>query len=109
MGTDILYAVDQGVATITFNRPQRMNAISPAMLDLFFARVADAAAEPEARAIVVTGNGNAFSAGIDLSLVGDMAEITTVPGTPTPTSRSRNGATASDQRWSVISAPAEAA
>lgn len=85
MSTDILYAVDQGVATVTFNRPEKMNAISPAMLDRFFARVADAAADSEVRVIVLTGAGRAFCAGIDLGGVMDLdADAPVVPGTPAP-------------------------
>ncbi|WP_207005705.1 enoyl-CoA hydratase/isomerase family protein [Trinickia mobilis] len=85
MSTDLLYSVEQRVATITFNRPEKMNAISPAMLERFFARVADAAADPEVRAIVVTGAGRAFCAGVDLGGVMDLDdEAPSVPGTPTP-------------------------
>lgn len=100
MSTDILYTVAQGVATIAFNRPGKMNAISPAMLDLFFARVADAAADPAVRAIVVTGSGRAFSAGIDLGMAGDMCSLTTVPGTPTP------GADLPPPQWGDVIGPA---
>lgn len=35
----ILYAVDEGVATISFNRPDKLNAMTPAMLQKFFAKV----------------------------------------------------------------------
>jgi enoyl-CoA hydratase/carnithine racemase len=35
----ILYPVDEGVATISFNRPDNLNALTPAMLKIFFAKV----------------------------------------------------------------------
>lgn len=64
------YGVDQGVATITFNRPEKMNALTPAMLQLFFRAVRRAAADPESRVIVITGAGRGFCAGLDLSVIG---------------------------------------
>lgn len=66
----ILYTVEAGVATLTFNRPDKLNALSPAMLDTFFGAVERAAADPEVRVIVVTGAGRGFSAGMDLGLIG---------------------------------------
>lgn len=64
------YDLDQGVATITFNRPEKMNALTPAMLQLFFRAVRRAAADPESRVIVITGSGRGFCAGLDLSVIG---------------------------------------
>lgn len=69
----ILYSVDAGVATIRFNRPEKMNALTPAMLGLFQRTVARAAADPEARVIVITGAGRAFCAGLDLAVIGNAA------------------------------------
>jgi enoyl-CoA hydratase/carnithine racemase len=64
------YGVDHGVATITFNRPEKLNALTPAMLQLFFTAVRRAAADPECRVIVITGAGRGFCAGLDLSVIG---------------------------------------
>lgn len=64
----LLYEAEDGVVTITFNRPRVMNALlSQTAIDLpsFLDR---AAAEPGARALILTGaGGKAFSAGADLS------------------------------------------
>ena len=68
--SEILYTVEAGVATLTFNRPEKLNALTPAMLSCFFARVADAAADPEVRVIVITGAGRGFCAGLDLGMIG---------------------------------------
>ena len=68
--TDILYNLADGVATITLNRPDKLNALTPAMLSDFFAAVARAGADPEARVIVVTGAGRSFCAGLDLAIIG---------------------------------------
>jgi enoyl-CoA hydratase/carnithine racemase len=71
--TDILYAVDQGVATLTFNRPDKLNALTPDMLSSFFHHTAQAAADPDVKVIVITGAGRGFSAGLDLNIIGSGA------------------------------------
>ncbi|MGL4541945.1 MAG: enoyl-CoA hydratase/isomerase family protein, partial [Polymorphobacter sp.] len=67
---DMLYAVADGVATITFNRPDKLNALTPAMLGQFFAHVDAAAADGQVRVIVITGAGRGFCAGLDLAVIG---------------------------------------
>ncbi|WP_310498261.1 enoyl-CoA hydratase-related protein [Sandarakinorhabdus sp.] len=66
----ILYAVAEGVAVITLNRPDKLNALTPDMLSAFFAAVARAGADDAVRVVVVTGAGRGFSAGLDLSIIG---------------------------------------
>ena len=66
----ILSRTDDGVATITFNRPDKLNALTPVMLEAFFDAVGQAAADPAARVIVITGAGRGFSAGLDLGVIG---------------------------------------
>src|ERR1700685_841248 len=62
---DLLYGVDGKDATITLNRPERMNALSR-NLDAEIHRALDEAdADRNVRAIILTGNGAAFSAGYD--------------------------------------------
>lgn len=65
----ILYAVEKGVATITFNRPEKLNALTGDMLNRFFIHVDEAAADPDVRVIVITGAGRGFSAGLDLGVI----------------------------------------
>jgi enoyl-CoA hydratase/carnithine racemase len=63
----LLYAVDDRVATITLNRPERQNALSEALVDEIIAAVAEADADPSVRVLVVTGaGGKAFSSGYDI-------------------------------------------
>lgn len=78
----LLYAVDQGVATITFNRPDKLNALTPAMLTDFFKLVGDASADPAVRVILLTGQGRGFSAGLDLGVIGtgQSSTVITDPG-----------------------------
>ena len=63
----LLYAVDDRVATITLNRPERHNALSQPLVDEIMQAVAQADADPEVRVVVVTGaGGKAFSSGYDI-------------------------------------------
>jgi enoyl-CoA hydratase/carnithine racemase len=54
------------VATITMNRPERRNALSLAMMTELITALRALAAQPQTRAIILAGNGPAFSAGHDL-------------------------------------------
>lgn len=65
----VVYEVSESVATITFNRPDRLNAWTPTMSERYGALLADAAADPSVRAIVVTGAGRAFCAGADMDIL----------------------------------------
>ena len=63
----ILYSVEGGVATITLNRPDRLNAFNDAMHELLREALARAAEDERVRALLVTGAGRGFCAGQDLS------------------------------------------
>lgn len=65
----VLYGVEAGVATLTLNRPQRLNAWTPEMSERYFDLLDDAGSDPEVRAIVVTGAGRGFCAGLDVQLL----------------------------------------
>ena len=63
---NILYEVDDGIATLTLNRPEKLNAYTPEMGDEIvdaFARARDDAA---VRVVILTGAGRGFCAGVDL-------------------------------------------
>lgn len=62
----VLYEVSEHVATITLNRPHRLNAISVPMLDALGTHLAQADDDPEVRCIVLTGAGKGFCSGLDL-------------------------------------------
>ncbi len=66
MNDELLYEVVDQVATITFNRPDRMNTITPRMLNDLSVRLLDADADDDVRVIVVAGNGRAWCAGRDV-------------------------------------------
>ena len=63
---DILYSTADGVATITLNRPDKLNAWTAAMQSSIKRAMADAANDDNVRVIVVTGAGRGFCAGADM-------------------------------------------
>jgi enoyl-CoA hydratase len=68
----IIYQAAGGVARILMNRPEAMNAITPAMLTELKAAVQAAGKTEEVRVICLTGAGRAFCAGVDLKALGDV-------------------------------------
>jgi enoyl-CoA hydratase len=64
----VTYAVADRIATITLNRPERLNAIDAALPFALADAVAQANADDDVHAIVVTGAGRAFCSGYDLKL-----------------------------------------
>ena len=64
---NILYVKDGPVLTVTLNRPTALNAISPALEQELHIALDAADADPEIRAIILTGAGRAFSAGYDMA------------------------------------------
>jgi enoyl-CoA hydratase/carnithine racemase len=84
--TDVLLAERRGpVLVLTLNRPDRLNAWNDALEDAYYGALRDADADPEIRAIVVTGAGRGFCAGADME---DLATIGTegaaLPQRPLP-------------------------
>ena len=73
-GNVVLYEVDRGVATVTLNRPDSLNAWTPELGRAYFDRLAGADSEPEVRAIVVTGAGRGFCAGADFDYLREVEE-----------------------------------
>lgn len=65
----VLYALENGVATLRLNRPDRLNAVTGEMLDLIRASLLRAVNEG-ARAVLLTGEGRAFCSGADLAARG---------------------------------------
>ncbi len=93
--------IDGVVATVTLNDPDRRNAMTLAMCDEVSAGLDEIEANPEVRALVVTGAGSAFCAGADLTHLGDSEEegllaiyegFLRVGQSPLPTIAAVNGA-----------------
>ena len=64
--TGIRYEVDAGVATITLDRPDKLNSFNVAMLEAFIDALRAATGDDTVRAVRLTGEGRAFCAGQDL-------------------------------------------
>ena len=73
---ELRYAVDGGIATLTLNRPDKLNAFTQAMIDRWVWALGEAQRDPAVNVIVVTGTGRAFCAGGDVGRMGE--------GRPTP-------------------------
>ncbi|WP_312162625.1 enoyl-CoA hydratase-related protein [Phenylobacterium sp.] len=63
---EVLYEAADGIATLTLNRPERLNTISGPMLARLTQLLIKANEDPAVRVIVLTGTGRAFCAGLDL-------------------------------------------
>ena len=72
MSERMLYTVTDGIATITFNRPQVMNALDPETIVAFRAVCERAGNDPQARVVMLRGAGPAFLAGGDVASFRDM-------------------------------------
>jgi 2-(1,2-epoxy-1,2-dihydrophenyl)acetyl-CoA isomerase len=68
-------AKENGVATLTLDRPDKLNALSDEMWELLGRHLADIAADDAVRAVILTGAGRAFSAGGDVSIMGTADSI----------------------------------
>src|ERR1700742_1133389 len=66
---DILYDVKDRIATITLNRPDRLNAHTAAMGDSVRLAMAEAAKDPAVRVVLLTGAGRGFCAGADMEVL----------------------------------------
>ncbi len=72
----VLFSVDAGVQSITLNRPEKLNALNPEMLEQLAQALERAKHESEIRAVLLTGAGRGFCTGQDL------AERDVRPGAP---------------------------
>jgi len=63
----ILYKKEGGKVTITLNRPRALNALNREIIDELFTALKEAAGDPEAKVLILTGAGRAFCFGADVS------------------------------------------
>jgi len=67
----LIYEVKDGIATLTLNRPDRLNALGGSLRDDLHAAVTRSAADPEVRVMVITGAGKGFCSGGDVKAMGE--------------------------------------
>jgi enoyl-CoA hydratase len=98
----ITFAVDDLVARITLNRPEKRNSLSNAMIDELHDALLEADARTDVHAILLSGAGKDFCAGYDLSDAygGNAPDYENGPGDVEPQYRSRN-ATLDDDAWGI--------
>jgi 2-(1,2-epoxy-1,2-dihydrophenyl)acetyl-CoA isomerase len=72
---DLLEQVKDGVAVLTMNRPERLNALSRPMLDAMAEALSRLAADPAIGVVVLTGAGKGFCAGGDVKVMAEGAEF----------------------------------
>ncbi|HET8575729.1 MAG TPA: enoyl-CoA hydratase [Methylomirabilota bacterium] len=75
MTNDLLETVKDGVAVLTLNRPERLNAMSRAMLDALLEALPRLAEDPAVGAVVLTGAGRGFCAGGDVKAMAEGQEL----------------------------------
>ena len=63
----LLDRLEAGVLSLTLNRPERLNALDAALVEALSAGIKRAGADPECRAVLITGAGRGFCAGADLA------------------------------------------
>lgn len=68
----IRYELSEGIVTITLHRPEQLNAFTPEMADELIEAFQRASGDDAVRAVIVTGAGRAFCAGMDLAGVGNV-------------------------------------
>src|SRR5579859_5725343 len=73
MNDVVLFEVQDGVALLTYNRPERLNAWTPELQTRYFDLLEECAGREDVRAIVLTGAGRGFCAGADMQHLADLA------------------------------------
>jgi enoyl-CoA hydratase/carnithine racemase len=64
---EVLFSLREGIAVITLNRPRQLNAMNHAMFVSLARAFIRVAADESVKVAILTGNGRAFSAGLDLN------------------------------------------
>ncbi|MEE8413652.1 MAG: enoyl-CoA hydratase-related protein, partial [Dehalococcoidales bacterium] len=71
---DIIYTKEDGIATITMNRPDIRNALIPGIVEGIYQALEDAAKDDGVRVLVLTGTGQAFCSGANVKSMGAITE-----------------------------------
>ena len=72
----VIFQVDGPVATLTFNRPEKLNALNPEMFGEIRHVLNEVAGNPQVRALIMTGQGRAFIAGADIRMFMELDPLT---------------------------------
>jgi len=81
----LIYTKEEGIATITLNRPQKLNAFTPAMYQGLSEIIEEVASDDDVRVLVITGKGRAFCVGADVKgLEQGLSKHQQAPAQPEP-------------------------
>src|ERR1700758_3770251 len=83
---DTIYHKSERIATITYNRPEKMNAWTPRMFEELRQAIDDAENDLDIGAIIITGAGRAFCSGADIGGLNRMAQAADQSGAGQSTS-----------------------
>jgi len=102
-GTDELLAeINDGVAVITMNRPERRNAFSPTLIEALGRVLADVEIDDNVGAVVLTGAGGAFCAGGDVKMMAEGAYAGSAPIDTLINGQRINQRATSGKLWSML-------
>jgi 2-(1,2-epoxy-1,2-dihydrophenyl)acetyl-CoA isomerase len=76
MSEQLLFTVSEGIARITLNRPERMNAFTFEMIDAWTAALTQCRTDDAVKVVLLTGAGNAFCSGGDIVEMGERLQHT---------------------------------
>lgn len=105
----IRIARDGPVATVTLDRPDKLNALDLAMIEALAEASAALATEREIRAVVLTGAGTSFSAGLDTAAMPEIARFAQATGLSARTHGGANLFQAAAMGWAELPQPVIAA
>ena len=100
---DVLYSKEDGIAIVTLNRPEKLNALTHEMNGMVNSFVEDIKRDDEVRVAILTGNGRGFCAGTDISSGAVPPSSTT--GRPTSQAEPGPSTYTAGTRWSFSSIP----
>ena len=80
MSSEMSYKVDEGIATVVMNRPERRNAFNVAMLEALAAILDQLEKRTDVRVVVLRGEGTVFCSGVDLREFGSRPDIPDLEG-----------------------------
>lgn len=70
MAKAVLLEIENGIALITLNRPERHNAINQELLIHLYDHIEEVSANDDAKVAIITGSGKSFCSGVDLAVIG---------------------------------------
>jgi enoyl-CoA hydratase/carnithine racemase len=103
--TEVLYDVSQRIATITLNRPDRLNAFTAALGQQLRAAMRAATDDAGVRVIVLTGAGRGFCAGADMGNLSQLSAGGAAPADAQPDDRPASEPVAADAPFDAQSSP----